>query len=571
MQIRKCKGSVTAFFILYFAFCILHSAASAGVVRTFDGKLYEGEIRLETSDTLSITPKGGAATKLALDDVLLADFRTVEVSPDRWTSRDIGPVTIPGVMRAQGTTITVKGSGAGMGGTDKDECHFASQSLKGDGQIIARVVSVGQSDRQARAGIMIRATFDRASTYVGVAVLAGGGAVCTHRSRMGGDTRVANSNANVPTWLKLIRRGDNYTAFSSPDGETWEQMASESFSIPQPASVGLFVSAFRRDAATTAVFDHVAMGPLKNESGPAFKGIILRDGTMLACEIRSANDSAVRIWREREQDVAVPVSEVSRIILNSPPKELAPALQKSGRTGALLKEGNFFEGTFGGIQDNRIRISSVLFGVRSFEPWQVLGIVLRDVSAMTSRYEIRLTNGSRLPTDQLEWGKDAVTINNSAAGKIRFQPWEFAEIRAGASRFRPLQQIRPQNVRPAVPGGFAVNSTTVGLPMVLAGQPAEHGLGLAAGTSVSYGLEGAYRLAMAKLGVPEGILPTVAIRFVITGDDRELYRGPLMTSLSDPASVALTVIGIKTLTFRVEPAAGSFGGAGLVADPALVK
>ncbi|MGA2496841.1 MAG: NPCBM/NEW2 domain-containing protein [Tepidisphaeraceae bacterium] len=541
-------------------------------MKTFDGKSYEGEIRLESSDTLTVTPKGGVAARLALDDVLLADWRAVETSLDRWTSRDIGQVAIPGITRMQGATVSIKGSGAGMGGGDKDEFHFAWQVFKGDGQIVARVASVAMSDRQARAGLMIRATPDASSCYAAVAAQAGGDAVFVHRGRMGGETRVKNFIASAPTWLKLVRRGDSYTAYSSGDGETWEQIGSESFPMPQQVLAGLFVCAFKREAASSAVFDRVALGPLREENGQRFsKGVVLRDGTMLACEIRSANDSAVRIWREREQEVSVPVSEVSRIIFNSPSKEQTVILQKPGRTGALLKQGDFFDGTFAGIQDNRIRISSVLFGLRSFENWQVIGIVLRDAMPMTSRYELRLTGGSRLAADQLEWGKESIAVNSSAAGKIRFAPGELAEIRAGASRFRPLQQLRPQDVRSPVPGGFAVNSTTVGLPMVLAGQPAEHGLGLAAGTSVSYRLDGVYRLAMAKLGVPEGIVPTAAVRFVVTGDDRELYRGPVMTSLSDPAPVALTVIGIKTLSFRVEPAAGSFGGAGLVADPALVK
>ncbi|MFI5378395.1 MAG: NPCBM/NEW2 domain-containing protein [Tepidisphaerales bacterium] len=553
------------FFLLPFSF-----AAPGGVVKTIDGKTYEGEIRLESSDALSVMPKGGAAAKLALDDVLLADFRAAETGPDRWVSRDVGPVTIPGVMRVQGTTVSVKGSGAAMAG-DKDEFHYACQVLKGDGQIVARVASVGQTDRLARAGLMLRATFDQTSTYAAVAAQAGGGAVFAQRNRMGGAPRAGSFNAGVPTWLKLVRRGDNYTGFFSADGEIWEQIASESFPMPQQIFVGLFVCAFKRDAASTAVFERVAAGPLKEEAGPQFKGLVLRDGTRLACQIRSANDSVVRIWREREQDLSVPVSEVSRIILNPPPKNHLARLNQAGRTGALLNTGDFFEGTLTGIQDNRIRISSVLFGLRSFENWQIAGIVLRDAAPAASKYEIRLTGASQFGVDQIEWGKELVTVNVPAIGKVRFPQWEFAEIRAGASRFCPLQQIKPHNVRSLVPGGFAVNATTVGLPLVLAGQPAEHGLGLAAGTSVSYQLDGAYRLAMAKLGVPEGVLPTAAVRFVVLGDDRELYRSPVMTSLSDPATLALTVSGVKTLTFRVDPAPGSLGGAGLVADPALVK
>ncbi len=558
------------FRILHFALCVFHCAAYAGAINTVDGKRYEGAIRLESTDTLSITPKTGQPVSIALDDVLLADFRAVETTPDVWSSRDIGQVAIPGAMRAQGATITIKGSGTGMGGGDRDELHFASQLLKGDGQIVARVVSVGQTDRLARAGLMFRATTDQASTYVAAAVLAGGEAVFSRRTRMGGETRAANFIAAAPVWLKLVRRGNNFLAYTSANGEDWDQVGSESVSMPQQVSVGLFVSAFKRDAASTAVFERVAVGPWKEEQPFRFRGLVLRDGNMLGCDIRSADDSVVRIWREREQDIAVPVLEVSRIVLETPSIGQWTMLNKPGRVGVLPKRGDFQEGSLAGI-DGEVKLSTVLFGVRRFGRNDVIGVALRDVNPMPARYELRLSSGSRLAVDRIEWGKEYCAVELRTLGRVRIPHWDLAEIRAGASRFCPLNQLKPRNLRSVGPGSFLVNGTAAGATMSLGGQQVTHGIGLAAGASVSYNLGGDYRLLLARAGVPEGLMPSAAVRVVVLGDDKELYRSPVLTSLSQPVSLVLPVKGVNTLSLLVERAPGGLGGSAMLGEPSLIK
>ena len=102
--------------------------------------------------------------------------------------------------------------------------------------------------------------------------------------------------------------------------------------------------------------------------------------------------------------------------------------------------------------------------------------------------------------------------------------------------------------------------------MTLAGSaPCQHGLTLTAGAAASWNLAKEYRTFTFKCGVPQGILPTAPICFIVLGDGRELYKSPPQTSLNDPISNSLSIKGITTLTLKVE---STLPTPGLWADPA---
>ena len=66
------------------------------------------------------------------------------------------PVTEPLPNRPDGAgAFTVSGSGADIWGT-ADAFQFVYQPLTGDGQIVARVTTVPNTDPWAKAGVMIR-------------------------------------------------------------------------------------------------------------------------------------------------------------------------------------------------------------------------------------------------------------------------------------------------------------------------------------------------------------------------------------------------------------------------------
>ena len=78
--------------------------------------------------------------------------------PAGWASADLGNVGGAGTSGygpADGGTFTVIGSGADIWNT-ADEFQFASRTLTGDGQIVARLTAQQNTDFYAKAGLMVR-------------------------------------------------------------------------------------------------------------------------------------------------------------------------------------------------------------------------------------------------------------------------------------------------------------------------------------------------------------------------------------------------------------------------------
>src|SRR5205807_10533014 len=70
--------------------------------------------------------------------------------------QDIGGVAAAGAATFQNGTYSVQASGADIWDVS-DSFHYVYKPLVGDGEIVARVVGVGQTDYWAKAGVMIRA------------------------------------------------------------------------------------------------------------------------------------------------------------------------------------------------------------------------------------------------------------------------------------------------------------------------------------------------------------------------------------------------------------------------------
>ncbi len=73
-----------------------------------------------------------------------------------------------------GDTFTIRASGADISGT-ANEFEFVHQTLDGDGEIVARVASIANTNAWAKAGVMIRASPDAGSVHVDVVVIPGQG------------------------------------------------------------------------------------------------------------------------------------------------------------------------------------------------------------------------------------------------------------------------------------------------------------------------------------------------------------------------------------------------------------
>ncbi|HEY3320739.1 MAG TPA: endo-1,3-alpha-glucanase family glycosylhydrolase [Planctomycetota bacterium] len=179
--------------------------------------------------------------------------------PPPWIDLDIGSVGFKGSGSLSGSTFSVSGSGADIWGT-ADAFNFTYQPLNGDGQIVARVVTVQNTDPWAKAGVMIRETTAVDSKFALMAVTPGYGTAFQRRlATTGTCTNTSGATAVAPYWVKLVRAGTMLTAYQSADGVTWATVGSDTLSMTTSVYAGLAVTAHNNTLLNASTFDNVTV------------------------------------------------------------------------------------------------------------------------------------------------------------------------------------------------------------------------------------------------------------------------------------------------------------------------
>ncbi len=208
-----------------------------------------------------------------------------ELKSEGWTSSDIGKVKVSGSGSLEDGILTVKGNGklgkaegtkAGTTAEDAasaatDAFHYVYKKYTGDVEITAKLESISSVDNHAFAGIMIREDLDADSK---AAVLGLSWAkteetvgipwamYLASRAKKGGeinslaeslDSEDAAEKAGVILqtavpfkdgpeelgyWMRLIRKGNEFTAYSSADGVVWKLMGSKTVEMGDEVYIG---------------------------------------------------------------------------------------------------------------------------------------------------------------------------------------------------------------------------------------------------------------------------------------------------------------------------------------------
>jgi outer membrane protein assembly factor BamB len=209
---------------------------------------------------------GGGVSQTTFDSVAVGGAAPPPpgLCPAQWSCADIGAATPVGSQDFASGTWSVRGGGGDIwqGG---DQFHYDWQTLGGDGSMVANLVSQGNTNAWAKAGVMFRASTDPNSAYYALLVTPTNGIVIQHRDAQGGASSQIKTVGAAPQYLKITRvGGTNFAAFLSPDGNTWTEIAGDSVSIPGlsgPLLAGMAVTAHDTGQLSTAVFDHVLLGP----------------------------------------------------------------------------------------------------------------------------------------------------------------------------------------------------------------------------------------------------------------------------------------------------------------------
>jgi RHS repeat-associated protein len=260
---------------------------------------------------------------------------TQPLSP--WIDVDLGSGGQAGSASFSNGTFTVKGSGTGVGGT-ADAMNFMFQPLSGDGTIVARIVSVQGSN--AQAGVMIRETLSTNATNAFICDCSF--MIYYDRSTTGGsETNLGNNGSGLPYWAKLVRAGNTFTAYASPDGLNWNQVgATQTITMAQNVYVGLAVSSQSNSSLATATFDSVSVNSAASPapvitsisattgSAGSYVGIVGSGyGDTQGNSVVTLNGTPVTVntWNATEIVITIPSGATSGLLLVS----VAPSMNDS--------------------------------------------------------------------------------------------------------------------------------------------------------------------------------------------------------------------------------------------------
>jgi len=209
--------------------------------------------------TYTLTITGTSGTLSHSTTVTLVVNTATGGLPTGWTDQDIGSVGLAGSASYSNGTFTVNGSGTSISGT-ADQFNFVSQAAGTSYTITARVVSMTNTNSGAQAGVMIRETLNTGATMANINVTPSNGVTWVYRTATGGSTSGSRTSSLVaPYWVRVVRNGDTFTGYFSPDGVTWTQQGTITISMASNVYIGLVVSSRNSTQLCTATFDNVSI------------------------------------------------------------------------------------------------------------------------------------------------------------------------------------------------------------------------------------------------------------------------------------------------------------------------
>ena len=420
-------------------------SARLGVVETRDGHVYEGHIRFDSNQLVVVN---AARELLAFVDLTnLAELNLErEVSDPKpegepppngsagsWQNEDIGSVRLPGSASSASRVFHLTSSGTNIFG-QSDSFHFVFRPVKGDSEMVARVVQVQYSAPWAKAGLMMRESLAADSRNVFLALTPVRVGVFQWRERPGETTSgEVDREMSVPRWIRLRREGNLFTASKSRNGRQWSLAGKVTIPMTDKVFVGMAVAGVKEAVTDRGPFsvnhsliDSVREAPfLVNES---FIPVVqLQSGSVAVGRILVADEWQIH-FVGAPPAAPVPTLSVARILFRWLPFGLSAKIN-AGRPGLLLTSGDFIDGDFKGIDHGQVKISSVLLGWRSFDlNNDIIAVVLRRPSAVTQPFEVRTVDGSVWVGARLQIQKDYIVLQERSLGAWKIPVHELVAL-----------------------------------------------------------------------------------------------------------------------------------------------
>jgi hypothetical protein len=210
-----------------------------------------------------------------LDDLARAAFAplpTAEPTPpppqaacaSGWNCMDIGSPALTGSQQMEGAAWTIVGAGWDIWTRmweRADQFHYVWKNTQGNLEISARVASQENTHPSAKAGLMLRQTFDPLSPYYAVYVTPQQRVRVQYRADfLQNSLNLASASGSAPLFLKIKKSGTTYSAYTSPDGASWSLIPNSTLQLVNldgNLMAGLAVTSHNEAELGTAQFEQV--------------------------------------------------------------------------------------------------------------------------------------------------------------------------------------------------------------------------------------------------------------------------------------------------------------------------
>ncbi len=248
---------------------------------------------------------------------------TYSPTQPNWTEESVGVLSLwfrgnpAGFIEGPADTYTMSAAGTDIWDM-ADEFRYAYKRLSGDGEIVAQVLSVENTNGWAKAGVMIRETLDPGSKHAFVCITPGSGKSFQNRKQTDlGSSHSTTVGFTAPYWVKLVRQGNLFTAYHSEDGVNWVLQAAntetanpETVSMATNVFIGLALTSHNSGVTCVAEFSdvettgavtpltwtHEAIGATMTANHPAPMYVALNGGT--AVYHGNLNAPLIDTWTE---------------------------------------------------------------------------------------------------------------------------------------------------------------------------------------------------------------------------------------------------------------------------------
>jgi len=411
---------------------------------------------------------------------------------------------------------------------------------------------------------------------------------------------------NLPIWFRLTRYGAGLFAAISSDGNEWTHIAEYNPKILTSPWIGLFAEGYKNKVLGNVAFDQVAFTPAPSSAQILPPGVLLQSGSFLAGVVARitfdpASPDADGIFRRNGKPVAIPPSKIAAVTML--PTTRSQIAEMSSHVGLLMKNSDVMDGDFDVIDENNVRIGSVLLGITTYSRSDIRACLLQPVHAQPANYEIRLKDGSIVYANSLNFNKGDIAITEVSGVTVTVSPEEIAQFRAGSSQVQTLAELNWKatpppaapaaapaptaasatnaapaitvapvtNVIPAANGGPVANPDSDQPPLVQTweGPNQEQIMETPTGTILEFPLNGKFHAIGVWIALSPDSPPNSNITIRVLADGKEIARTPAFRAGDQPRFMEATLQDPKTVALEAD----SFfaGTKALFIDPVAIR